>query len=61
MKDKKKDSVGGFVFVGAMFMGMALGFLTGNVPVGLFAGLGVGFLAKAAIAQSEKDKSRIID
>lgn len=61
MKDKEKNNVGGFIFVGAMFLGMALGFLTGNIPVGLFAGLGVGFLAKAALAQSEKDRSRLVD
>lgn len=36
------------LFVGCFFIGMALGFWFGKVQVGVFGGLGAGFLASAA-------------
>ena len=45
----KKKGISGLVFVGCLFLGFALGFLTGNIPVGLFGGLGVGFIAMAVV------------
>lgn len=41
---KKKDDSSGLVFVGIFFLGMAGGFIMGNVPAGVFVGLGAGFL-----------------
>jgi hypothetical protein len=38
----------GVLFVGCMFVGMGIGFLTQHVSAGLFIGMGVGFLASAA-------------
>lgn len=37
----------GLVFVGCLMLGFAAGFLTGNIPAGLFGGLGVGFIGMA--------------
>jgi hypothetical protein len=47
-KDKKEDAAG-LVFVGALFIGMALGMFYGNVAVGVLAGLGVGFILMALV------------
>ena len=41
--------IGGLVFVGCLMLGFAIGFLTENIVVGLFGGLGVGFLAMAIV------------
>ena len=46
-KEPKKKGISGLVFVGCLMIGFAIGFLTGNIPVGLFGGLGVGFIAMA--------------
>ena len=39
---------GGIAFVGALLIGLGLGFFFDEVVVGLLLGLGVGFLALAA-------------
>lgn len=41
--EKKKDAAGLFIPAG-LFLGFAYGFMTGNVVVGMFGGLGFGFL-----------------
>ena len=46
-QEPKRTGVSGLVFVGCLMLGLALGFLIGNIAVGLFAGLGVGFIAMA--------------
>jgi len=46
-QDPKRSGVSGLVFVGCLMLGLALGFLIGSIPVGIFAGLGVGFIGMA--------------
>jgi len=46
---KKRKGISGLVFVGCLMIGFAIGFLTGNILVGLFGGLGVGFIAMAIV------------
>lgn len=43
----KKEDVSGLLFVGCMFIGAGIGFLTGHLVVGGAIGMGVGFLAMA--------------
>jgi len=44
-KDKSKaDTVGGFVFVGPLMIGIGLGIYYNNTAVGALIGLGVGFI-----------------
>ena len=43
-KERKKNEVPGYIFVGCIVTGMGISFALGNMPVGLFIGLGVGFL-----------------
>jgi len=47
--------VAGLLFVGFMFLGIAVGKFYNNPGIGLFAGMGLGFLV-AAIYRSEKMK-----
>jgi len=51
MSDMKKDSgrsgATGLVFVGCLILGFVVGFFLENVALGLFGGLGVGFIAMA--------------
>jgi len=42
-----RKGVSGLVFVGCLMIGLAIGFLIGNVAAGLLGGLGVGFIAMA--------------
>ena len=42
--DSKSDTAGGLVFVGALMIGLGLGIYYGITAVGLFVGLGVGFV-----------------
>jgi len=44
-----KKGIAGLVFTGFLMIGMAIGFLTGNMVVGLFGGMGIGFLAMAIV------------
>ena len=49
---KKKETVNdlaGIMFVGFLFLGMALGALYGRWDVGPFLGLAMGFIAMAAV------------
>jgi len=41
------SGVSGLVFVGCLMLGLAIGFLIGNVAAGVLGGLGVGFIAMA--------------
>ena len=43
-----RNKTAGLLFVGCFFVGMAIGFALGKVQVGVFGGLGAGFLASAA-------------
>jgi hypothetical protein len=42
-----RSGVSGLIFVGFLILGLAVGFLIGNIPAGLLGGLGVGFIAMA--------------
>ncbi len=45
--ESKRSGISGLVFIGCLMIGFAIGFLIGNIVVGLFGGLGVGFIAMA--------------
>ena len=49
MASEKQSPTGkgasGVVFVGCLLLGLAVGFVTGNIMAGLLGGLGVGFVA----------------
>jgi hypothetical protein len=53
-KKSAKEQASGLIFVGCMFIGMALGFLFGNVPFGLFGGMGVGFITMGLVKANVK-------
>jgi hypothetical protein len=42
-----RSGISGLVFVGCLLLGLAIGFLAGNIVVGVIGGLGVGFIAMA--------------
>jgi hypothetical protein len=44
-----RKGVSGLVFVGFLMLGLAIGFLIGNVAAGVLGGLGVGFIAMAIV------------
>lgn len=45
-KKKKRDDVSGMFIPAGLFIGMGIGFLTGNLVAWLFIGMGAGFIAK---------------
>jgi hypothetical protein len=45
----KRKGSSGLIFVGCLLGGMGIGFTTGNIPAGLFIGMGVGFIAMAIV------------
>jgi len=53
--ERKSNGISGLVFVGCLMIGLAAGFLTGNIVVGIFGGLGVGFVAMAIAMANEKE------
>lgn len=48
-KQKKYKEISGLVFVGCIVTGMGISFATNSMPVGLFVGLGIGFLMMGLI------------
>ena len=48
-KKKKYKEVTGYVFVGCVVTGMGISFATNTMPVGLFVGVGIGFLMMGLI------------
>jgi len=48
-EQKKSKDISGLVFVGCVVTGMGISFATNSMPVGLFIGVGVGFLMMALI------------
>ena len=53
---KAAQKVGGLLFVGCMFLGMAAGWYFGDMKVGMFAGMGIGFIMMAVSVMSEANK-----
>ena len=48
-QEEKRKGISGLVFVGCLMIGFAIGFVTGQLPAGIFGGLGVGFIAMAIV------------
>ena len=48
-KKKTKITIGGLVFVGCLMLGIGIGFIKYAVHIGAVIGLGVGFIAMAAV------------
>lgn len=53
---KKKHDIPGLVFVGCLFIGLALGIAYGNAAVGVLGGLGAGFIFMAIFIYLTKKK-----
>lgn len=62
MEENKKEAkktaqnVGGLLFVGCMFLGMAGGWYLGKMVIGIFAGMGIGFIMMAVVLMSAASK-----
>jgi Na+-transporting NADH:ubiquinone oxidoreductase subunit NqrD len=54
-EQKKSKEIGGLVFVGCIVIGMGISLATHTMPVGLFIGLGAGFLMMALIRHRTRD------
>ena len=48
-QESTRKGISGLIFVACLMLGFAIGFLMGNLPVGIFGGLGIGFLAMAIV------------
>ena len=48
-KETSRKGISGLVFVGCFMLGLAAGFVTGQLPAGVLGGLGVGFIAMAIV------------
>lgn len=55
-KIKETRKVGGLLFIGSMFIGMAAGWFFGNFTTCMFAGMGVGFVLMAVVYASHASK-----
>jgi glutamine amidotransferase-like uncharacterized protein len=55
-KETGHQKAGGLIFVGCMFIGMAAGWYFGNIKVGMFGGMGIGFLLMAVTVLSAATK-----
>ena len=57
-KSKKKNEVTGYIFVGCIVTGMGISFALGNMPVGLFIGLGVGFITRGLMQHKASQRNK---
>ena len=48
-KKKPENYIGGLVFVGCLMLGVGIGFIKYAVHIGAVIGMGVGFIAMAAV------------
>lgn len=46
---KNRNKAAGYLFAGLLLSGMAVGMYIHDIRIGLFAGLGAGFIAMAAV------------
>ena len=62
MEEQNKDAksaaqkAGGLLFSGCMFLGMAAGWYFDRMVIGLFAGMGLGFIMMAVVIMSAANK-----
>ena len=55
--DKSGAAIGGVVFTGCLLLGAGIGMIYNQVKIGGAIGMGVGFLAMAAVWAYYKNKS----
>lgn len=55
-KTKSTQKAGGLIFVGSMFIGMAAGYYFGSFNIGMFAGMGIGFILMAVVIISQANR-----
>ena len=55
-KNRSTKKAGGLLFVGCMFIGMAIGWYIERFQIGMFGGMGVGFILMAVVYVSEANK-----
>ena len=55
-KKSAAQKAGGLLFVGCLFIGMALGWYFGDIKIGLFGGMGIGFVMMAVVYLSAANK-----
>jgi hypothetical protein len=55
-KKKETEKIGGLLFVGCMFLGMAAGYYMDRMIIGLFAGIGLGFILRAVVLANYRNK-----
>ena len=55
-KSKMAKRAGALLFVGSMFVGMAAGSYLGDFNIGMFAGMGIGFVLMAVVIISQSNR-----
>jgi F0F1-type ATP synthase assembly protein I len=55
-KAKASKKAGGLLFVGCMFIGMAMGWYFDAYQIGMFGGIGVGFIMMAVVVMSNANR-----
>lgn len=55
-KKKETEKIGGLLFVGCMFLGMAVGYYIDRLVIGLFAGMGLGFILRAVVIANYRNR-----
>ncbi len=55
-KIKEARKTGGLLFTGCMFIGMAAGWYAGALTIGMFCGMGIGFIMMAVVLISASNK-----
>jgi hypothetical protein len=55
---KEARKTGGLLFSGCMFIGMAAGWFSGAFTIGLFCGMGLGFIMMAVVLMSQTAKNK---